>query len=444
MRLFSIGCLLAFAAIIAITVLPNAALAAAHTGTVAYIGTDNNVYIAKGDAKPNCLTCPIEGEQVRRETVGRFETAALKMTADPANAKGSQYGWPTFSPDGKRIAYASATPSKMGMSFGLWVYDLASRNATEIFASPSEPIDYIYWLPDGNQLSFLLGQHDQLSLMLAETEGHVPIRIVLSGRPIYFGWSATPGHLVVHTAGSDPDASERVEILSLGRSSQSEDKVLSRGRAPFMTPCWSPDGKSLAWIANNHAESNLVVGDAEASHPRSIASLAVGDSTFIWSPDSHHLAYSTTLIPHDPVFQGIRLVDSTDASERILTKDPVAAFFFSPDGKFLAYISVPEDKPYYVWHVIDLKTGKDRELGKFISTQEEATAYRFFGQLALSHRIWSPDSSAIVYAGVRLLAEPPNSLNVTPPPSVWAVPISGAAPRKVGDGVVAFYSPASD
>ena len=71
-----------------------------------------------------------------------------------------------------------------------------------------------------------------------------------------------------------------------------------------------------------------------------------------------------------------------------------------------AYISVPSERPFYVWKVADLKTGKSRKLDNFLATQEESVSYHYFDQLALSHTIWSPDSSSFVYAGVRLLVEP--------------------------------------
>lgn len=450
-RLLGAGCgaaLLAIAFLITgrMPARAKTASSAAVAGATTYIGLDNDIYYcASGCAKPDCLTCPIAGEHVRRDTSGSIRAAAFRTADEPDEPEqaASRYGWPTFSPDATQIAYSSIVRSKSGTSFGLWVYDLKKREAIQVFASKHERVDYIYWLPDGQHLSFLLDEPAGLSLMIAEVKEHAPIRIVMTGVPVYFAWGPSPGLLAVHVSGADdPESSERVELITLTDTNQVVNKVLSHGRSPFKTPCWSRDGKHLAWIANNHAEANLVVADADGQHPRSMVSLPIGDTSFEWSPDSRHIAYATTVIPHDPTFHEIKLVDISDATSRTLTKDTVAAYFFSPDARYLAYIAVPEEKPFYTWELIDLKTGKTRALGNFVSTQEESVSYRFFEQLALSHSTWSPDSKAIIYAGVRLLAVPTQALPMTPPPSVWSLPIDGSAPHAIGEGVVAFYAPA--
>jgi dipeptidyl aminopeptidase/acylaminoacyl peptidase len=415
-----------------------AASARAMNGAIVYVGTDSNIYYCAGNcAEPQCLTCPVSGMHVRRD-----DGALVPAAFAPAAAAGTAaYGWPTFSPDGKRLAYSSTKRVNGALSHGLWIYDFAKHDATELFESRSQSIVYIDWLPDGQHLSFLLTEPRGLSLMLAEPKEGAPIRIVTSAMPLYFDWSRTPGTVALHTMALDPDRTEQVAVMSLTPTSQKIDRVLSRGRSPFKTPCWSPDGKHLAYIASYQAESSLLIADPGGGNPRSIVSLAVGDNSFVWSPDSKTIAYATALSVHEPAFQGLKLVEVASASARWITHDPVAAYFFAPDSRHLVYIAVPEDKPYYTWVVTDLKTGAHRECGNFITTPEEATAYRFFDQLAISHTIWAPDSSAFVYAGVRLFQMPEHPGPVVPPPSVWLVPVTGGDPALIGEGTIAFFAP---
>src|SRR5208337_1035613 len=191
----------------------------------------------------------------------------------------------------------------------------------QIFESRSERILYLDWLPDAQHLSFLLGEPRGLSLVLAELKESAPVRIVATGMPLYFDWGVRPGELALHMLALDSDRTEQVSLMSLTPSSQNVVKLLSRGRTPFKTPAWSPDGKHLAYVENYHAESNIVVADADASHPRSVVSLPVGENSFVWAPDSAHLAYTTAITPQDPTFNGIKLVDIATANSKWLTKD---------------------------------------------------------------------------------------------------------------------------
>jgi hypothetical protein len=439
------------------TVTPHAFAAARAAARIVILGTDDQLYVCSGECtKSECITCPVKGLQVRatpgiggiRRVAMRtqFEVPGMPPLQDQPGPQVAmmRYGWPTFSPDGTRLAYSWAGSGPDGNQFGISVFDFARHLVIPIFASRNERIDYVFWTPDSKSVSFLLGEPEGLSLVLAEVKEKAPVRMVLSGVPIYYDWNRTADRLVVHTNNDvNQSRTEHVTLMSISPTSQDALRTMSRGRLPFKTPCWSPDEKHLAYIANNNAESYLMVADPNGEHPKSIASLPIGESSFVWSPDSQHIAYSSAVIGADSVLHGIHIVDIADAESKRLSGEDVAAFFYSPDGKYLALIAVPPDRPFYQWEVIDLKNGKMRKLDMFLATQEESVSYHYFDQLALSHAVWSPDSSEFVFAGVRLLHEPDAGGGPTPEPELWIEPVDGRPPRSGPAGTLAFYSPAS-
>ncbi|HUO04230.1 MAG TPA: hypothetical protein VMU16_03425 [Candidatus Binataceae bacterium] len=410
-------------------------------GAIAFIDTDGNLdYLSAQADEPRCLTCPQSTLRTRVSSSVRPIAAIGGLEAKDLQIH-TTYLLPTFSRDGKRLAYASQEVSGSDSTSALWLYDLATRQPIKIFESDTGRIIYIYWLPDERRLSFLVSDPSGLTLMLADAKESSPIRIVTTGLPIFFDWGAAKNRLAIHSTAINSSHTEQVALINLTPTDQKIDRVLERGYSPFRTPSWSPDGKHLAYVGNEHGAIDLLITDSDGQNPRSIAKLPTGETSFIWAPDSRHIAYSTAPNRPEPVYHGIKLAGIDESNIRSLTANDTAAFFFAPDSRHLAYVGVPPNKPYYTWHVVDLGSGADRDLGNFLSTSEESIAYSYFDQLAVSHTIWAPDSSAFVYAGVRLQGAPDRPLATTPPPMVWVVPVDGSAPRAISTGVAAFFSP---
>jgi Tol biopolymer transport system component len=142
-------------------------------------------------------------------------------------------------------------------------------------------------------------------------------------------------------------------------------------------------------------------------------------------------------------YAGIEIV-TTDARTRVkVTDDPVVAFFWSPDGKHLAFVTLDRSGGSFTWQVADADGSNVRRLSSFTPTEDEVRILAFFDQYAISHGAWAPDGSALVYS-VSGGANDPRMLGIPSPGTIQAVSIEPNARGRtvIGGSFVAMPVPA--
>ena len=160
------------------------------------------------------------------------------------------------------------------------------------------------------------------------------------------------------------------------------------GMEDLAQPCWSPDGKSIAFIGGEQTPKKdvmpyqIYIMSAQGGKPRQLTSLndRVDETKIAWSPDGKHIAYYST-------DNDLRLAPLDGSPSRILLKDlkgPLRYFgmAWSPDGKELAYVSGER-----IWR-LNLASGKSEE----VQTGLEAV------HLDLA---WSPDSNTLAFTAMQ-------------------------------------------
>ena len=315
--------------------------------------------------------------------------------------RGDSYSWPTWAPDGTKLAVSRVSVTGGPPRLSVQVLDLPSGRILSAFENevPALMADgaahYIYWSPNGRYLTLLAPTREGLALLVRDYQGNGEAAVLAVGAPLYYHWSPDSSVIAVH----------RGDRLMLSEPSPHGAQAYIQVEAVgFRAPGLSPDGSQLAYAATEgevHGVFVRAVGlppFSEMQSPRLLAetrSLAA----FAWAPDGSALAVSEQASPGSPLFDRLSLISADGSSSTLLLEEPHLAFFWSPAGDRIAWIGVDASTREMELSVSSAAGGEPRRLFRFSPTGEFFTHLSFFDQYAYSHSLWSPDGSALVMAG---------------------------------------------
>ena len=293
---------------------------------------------------------------------------------------------------------------------------------------------YMNWSPDSRKLLIVAQTlHAGLSLFLYEHGVSSSAEHVLDGGPLYTSWSRDSRLVLAHSF-----RSHYIIDLEGGR----EINQMPGSASQYMAPSWSNSSNRFAIFRDVDDErQSLIVGDLTSGSARGLTSVA-GSAGFSWNPDGRRIALAQALDRRTGYYSGIWLLDSEEDEVSKIIDEQALCFYWSPDGKTLAFITDAESGEGSLrWATYSIEAEEARYLEHFRPSQEQLIAYMFFDQYAQSHSPWAPDSSSLVFSGMLGHQEARTQLPDSPLNGIFLADATGnEPPKQLARGNIGFIS----
>jgi len=351
---------------------------------------------------------------------------APKQISQPSSSPGN-HGSPTWSPDGKTIAFTSFDLSRQPE---IWLVN-ADGSQPRFVRNGIEPV----YMPDGKSICFIGNPLNssygiwQIPVSPSPSSTNVePVKVMDAGAATIKRLSITPdGKRLAYTA-----LMQTSNLWSLALTPSFEPAApptaLTR-ELNYRTsgPAVSPDGEKIAYTVNRAGgqPAGLWIINANGTNPTQISNESVVGPT--WSQDGEHILYVTRREGRAVLWS----IPRGGGKERqVLDLDQGASFLrVSPDGKQVAF-NLTDHGVMNLW-LAQISGGAPTQLtfdresmgfanwspdGRFIALGVKRGDDHYIGvvpssggevrQLKLDRGIsspgsWSPDGSKIVFSGAR-------------------------------------------
>ena len=270
------------------------------------------------------------------------------------------------------------------------IYTVPASGGRAAQVSPKGSASHPRWSPDGKRIFLRWADNDGPKIAFVPAEGgpvtEVPVdSAVMRAEAVPGGGNAVSpdGKTIVFTGGSLRDKQWVTNIWMVPVQGGQPVQITDHSNPDTRFPCWSPGGKSIAFVAR----------DNQMEKPGGQGAL-----TFqIYSVPS----------------QGGETKKLTSVAHKVAW----ASVAWSPDGKWIAYFSV-----YKELSVIPAAGGESRVVVALSKPRSESSAGP--GDMSQLEMAWSPDGKRLAYAfgervGTRL----------------WTVALEGGEPSEVKTGL---------
>ena len=362
------------------------------------------------------------------------------------------FTWPTWSPDGRSIAYSGVVENAGGeLVATLFLHESVTGKSRTLYESApgfagllaEGVVHYPLWSPDGGNIAFIAATEERgLTLFLDDVRDSEGPAYLLDRGPLWMSWSSDSSMLAVHRA--------EAHFVVTAQESPTVSQKTPQSRA-YRVPAWVPGTEEFNLVMGVN-RTYFALTSVSLSNPGTERLLAeVGaNAAFLWSGDGSHLAvadevrpvlYGNTVLF---VYRQLRVLDAEGFEATIELNENVVAFFWSPDSSKIAYATLSDPSGGMQWNLLDMASGLSTPIVDFRPSPDQLTMFQFFDQYAYSHQLWAPDSRYLLFSG---------RLNDAAVAAVYgAQPLDGSrifvvdtgpmrSVRPLAEGVLGFWSP---